>query len=61
MANLFKLIFVKCQSCVFNISFNIMQKGHIDHWSLEEQTVWVEWLPNTFPFRNLALELRIFE
>ena len=34
-ADLFKLIFVKCLSCVFNISFNIMQKRV--YWSLESK------------------------
>ena len=29
--NLFKLIFVKCLSCMFNISFNIIQKWYIGH------------------------------
>ena len=60
-ADLFKLIFVKCLSYVFNISFNIMQKKV--YWSLESRRpdfVWAEWVPNTFPFRNLASELRVF-
>ena len=30
-ANLLKLIFVKSLSCVFNISFNIMQIEYIGH------------------------------
>ena len=48
-------------SCVFNISFNIMQKRV--YWSLESRrpdSVWAEWVPNTFLFHNLALKLRIF-
>ena len=33
------------------------------YWALESRrpdSVWAEWVPNTFPIRNLALELRIF-
>ena len=61
VANLFRLIFVKCSSCEFNISSNIMQK--MIYWSLESRrpdSVWAEWVLNTFPFHNLALELRNF-
>ena len=59
--NLFKLFFVMCLSCVFNISFNIMQKNA--YWSLESKrpnSVWTELVPNTFPFNNLAPKLRVF-
>ena len=35
--NLFSLILAKCLSYEFNISFNIMQRGYIGHWSLGDQ------------------------
>ena len=40
---------------------HIMQKRV--YWSLESgrlDSVWAEWVPNTFSFRNLAPELRVF-
>ena len=40
----------------------IMQKRV--YWSLESRgldSIWVERVPSTFPFRNLAPEFRIFE
>ena len=61
-ANLVKLIFVQCLSCVFNISFNIMHKRV--YGSLEPRrpnSIWAKWVPNTFLFCNLAPKLRIFE
>ena len=37
--NLFSLILAKCLSYEFNISFNIMQRGYVGHWSLGDQTL----------------------
>ena len=44
------------------VSFNIMQKKV--YWSLEFRrldSVWAEWVPNTFPFRNLAPSLEFLD
>ena len=46
--------------CVQHI-IHVMHKGV--HWSQESRrpdSVWVEWVPNTFSFRNLAFEFTVF-
>ena len=58
--NSFKLILPSVYHVCYNISFNIIQKGIYQ--SLESRrpdSVWAEQVPNTFPFRNLAPELKI--
>ena len=47
-------------SCVQHI-IHVMHKGV--HWTQESRRpdyVWAEWMPNTFPFRNLASEFSVF-
>ena len=47
-------------SCVQHI-IHVMHKGV--HWTQESRRpdyVWAEWVPNTFPFRNLASEFSVF-
>ena len=59
--DLCELVLVKCLSCMFNILLNIMHKRV--YWSLESRrpdSVWAEWVSNTFSFRNLASELSSF-
>ena len=60
--DLCELVLVKCLSCMFNILLNIMHKRV--YWSLESRrpnSVWAEWVSNTFSFRNLASELSSFQ
>ena len=48
---------------VMHVQHIIQHHTKMVYWSLESRRldfVWVEGVPNTFPFRNLAPEPRIF-
>ena len=43
----------------YHASFEKVYNGHLE--SRKQDSVWAEWVPNTFPFCNLTPELRFLD
>ena len=47
---------------MFNISFmTYIKVVHRSQESKRPDSIWTEWVPNTFPFHNLAFEFRFLD